>query len=102
MDSLPARSLVRPLRTNKLALRRNLQRGGSPNSRLLVVNGVIPNVPELKHPETGPSRSIRRAGLRNNKETSAGRRIATDKTSVSILLLAAVMFFQKLNPRDLA
>jgi mannose/fructose/N-acetylgalactosamine-specific phosphotransferase system component IIC len=53
---------------------------------------------ELKHPETGPSESIRRAGLRNNKETSAGRRVATDKTFVATLLLAAVKFFENSTP----
>src|SRR5262245_19436538 len=69
--------------------------GTFPNSRLLVVDGVDPGAPILKHPETGPSGSIRRAGLRNNMETSAGKRIATDKTFVSILLLAAVTLFLK-------
>jgi hypothetical protein len=40
-----------------------------------------------------PSSAQAKAAFRNNLETSAGKSIATGKTFVSILLLAAVAFF---------
>jgi hypothetical protein len=40
----------------------------------------------------GPSMAQARAPFGNNRETSAGTRIATDKTFVAILVLAAVLF----------
>ena len=42
-----------------------------------------------------PSSAQARAAFRNNLETSAGKSIATGKTFVSILLLAAVHSFEQ-------